>query len=117
MHLHSRAGALRQRLGKFFPDLALFHEEVFERDRAFGRANPLEHGRENLVSILQDRDLVAFEQRRTEELPHRADEGVIADGVIRPDGTFDLFLRLKKIPNDHDRQGAAQRGDAQEFFP
>jgi hypothetical protein len=57
---------------------------------------------------LQDGDLVARDKGRPEQLPHRPDESVVTHGVVRPDRTLDLLFRLKKIPDDQDRDRAAQ---------
>lgn len=102
MHLYPRARSLGQRLREFTPDLAFFQKKVLERDRSSRRSNPLQHGGKNLISILQDRDLVAREKRRAQQLPHCADKHIVARRVVRPDGTLDLLLRLKKIPDDED---------------
>ena len=105
MHLDAGARTFRERVANSL-QTSFCQEKILERDRARCRPNPFKHRRENLFSVLQDRDFVSREGRRSEQLPHRSHEGVIARRVIRPNRGPDLLFVLEKIPDDHDRQGA-----------
>ncbi len=117
MHRHPGARPFRQRLRELVGDFAFAKEKILERDRPFRGANGVQHGGENLVPILQDRDFVPFEQGRPEHVAHGADEGVVAGMIIRGDAIPDLLFRREEIPGNEKSGEAAGRGSAEDFGP
>ena len=50
-------------------------------------------------------------------MAHGANEDLVADIVIRPDGMADLLLRGEEIPHYKQSSQAARRGRAEQLLP
>jgi hypothetical protein len=99
MHFHTVTRAFCKRFGKGIRDFAFSEEEIFKRNATLRRTDAVQHCRENLIAVFERYNFVPFQERRSEQVPHGSDEGVVAHGVLGSDGMADLLLRRKEIPD------------------
>jgi len=109
MHFHTATRAFRKRLRESVRDFAFAPEEIFECNCALRRTDRLQHSRENVFAVFQRRYFVPFQERRSEQVPHRSDECVIAHCIVGSDGMAYLFFRREEIAN-HEQSGQTARG-------
>ena len=70
-----------------------------------------EHRGENLRAIAQRSDEVAIENRRAEQLAHRALELRIGDAVALRDAAFDLLFAADEVAGENGRRGSDNSRD------
>ena len=117
MHFHTVTRAFRKRLSESVRDFAFPEQEIFKCDCALCRTDAVQHCREDLIAVFQRCNFVPFQERRSEQVPHGSDEGVVAHGVVGSDGMADLLLCRKEIPNHEQSSQTARGGGANQLRP
>ena len=117
VHFHPRPSALRQSSGKRVGYFALFKEEILECYCALCGTYRLEQSRENLIAIFQRGHFVAFQQRWSEQIPHRSDEDIVPDCIVSDDFVMDLLFSREEIAGDKEGCRSAKGGCTQRRRP
>ena len=89
---HARARLGRYGLGEFPPDLARPKDVRLERDRASRLPDGLEHGRIELIAVVENVNPVARHERRVGRAGHRGQELRRFDGEIMVETVLRRFL-------------------------
>ncbi len=112
-HLDLDPGArtFRQRIGERLADVAGPVDVGFEGDGALRGSDRVQHGREDLVSVLQVGDLVAGGDAGPQHHAHLAPELRVGHRVAVLDLALQRFLGGLEIHRHDDRQHGQQRGD------
>src|SRR6188472_3428769 len=109
MHFHTATRAFRKRLRESVRDFAFAKQEIFKRNCALRQTDCLQHCGENVFAVFQRRNLVTFQERGSQQVPHGSDKCVVANRVIGSDGMPDFLLRRKEIP-DHEQSSQTAGG-------
>ena len=118
VNFHAGAGALDQGIGEFLADRARPVDIGFEGDGFFGRADRVQHGREDLVAIEQDLDFIPFEDGWAEQDPERAAELRVVGVVLAGQAGLDLRFARHEIEREYaaDQRERGRDEDGPESF-
>src|SRR6476660_1673360 len=86
MHFHTVTRAFRKRLSESVRDFAFPQEKILKRNAPLRGTDAVQHCGKNLIAVFQRDNLVPFQERRSEQVSHRSDEGVVAHGIVGSDG-------------------------------